>query len=276
MLHHDLERGAATEGQVAGEHLVQNDAEGVDVRAVIDVRVSVGLLGRQVLRRSHHQAGRGQPGRVRLAQRRQELADAEVEQLDDLLIVLLDQEDIGRLEIPVDNALGVGGRDGLQHLTCDLAATPRLHRAVAGEDGPQISAAKPLHHDERASVVDDAVVGDSDDIGVPDSRRRHRLAVEPGDLLLVPGEVFAQDLDRHLLAQPQVLGEVDHAHPAAADLLRNTVSLAEDAADQRVHLGVGARRPALACRRARQAVTGGRSPRPTGDRERCGPHGPRC
>ncbi len=53
--------------QFAGEHLVEHDAQRVDIGSMIDVARMFGLLGRHVVRRAHHLAGVGERvvGRLR-------------------------------------------------------------------------------------------------------------------------------------------------------------------------------------------------------------------
>ena len=70
---------AAGERRLAGEHLVGEAAERVDVGAMIDVRIGRGLLGRHVGRRAERDAERGEP-RVRraVADAEQRLGDPEV------------------------------------------------------------------------------------------------------------------------------------------------------------------------------------------------------
>jgi hypothetical protein len=83
VLHQHLAVALADERHAAGDHLVEHDAEGVDVGAVIDVAAALALLGGHVRRRAHHQAGAGAP-RARLIAG--ELGDAEVEQLDEVAL----------------------------------------------------------------------------------------------------------------------------------------------------------------------------------------------
>ena len=52
-------RGVAREGWLAGEHLVSNHAEAVNVRARVDVTATT-LFGRHVKRRAHNRADASQ------------------------------------------------------------------------------------------------------------------------------------------------------------------------------------------------------------------------
>ena len=72
-----------------------------------------------------------------------------------------------------------------------------------------------------AAVLGRAEVGDVDDVRVADARRRARLAPEALDQVLLPSSTRVQDLDRDALADLDVLGGVDHAHAALADLAQD-------------------------------------------------------
>ena len=100
-------------------------------------------------------------------------------------------------------------------------------------------------------------VGDVDDVGVRDLRGRARLAPQPLDEIgrLAVGGV--KDLQRHALADVDVLGLVDAPHAALAAQLANVVAAADDGAEHGGRLvavlGVGQRRFRLAVRLARSA-----------------------
>jgi hypothetical protein len=57
---------------------------------------------------------------------------------------------------------------------------------------------------------------DLDDVLVADQVDRPRLLVEAPDHLAVGRQLAVDDLERDLLADDRVLGEVDHAHAADA------------------------------------------------------------
>jgi len=75
-----------------------------------------------------------------------------------------------------------------------------------------------LHGDEGAAV-DLAHVVDGRDVGVGDGCSGAGLAQEPAPSLVVLGEGLGQDFESDVPAQLLVLGAVDDAHPALANLL---------------------------------------------------------
>ena len=96
------------------QHLVQHHPGRVDVGAMIDLRyLTDSLLRRHVQGRAHHCAHHGPAHgrRTRLAglARRKLLGDAKVDDLDEVGAVLrVDDEDVVRLEVAVDDAVLVG------------------------------------------------------------------------------------------------------------------------------------------------------------------------
>ena len=112
---HQVCCGGAFERAAAGEHLVEDRAEGEDVGAVIDV-LRAHLLGRHVRDGAHHRAGRGGHllrRRVGIAVRRGELGQTEVEDLDSSVFA---DEKVLRLEVAMDDALLVRGRESVRDL----------------------------------------------------------------------------------------------------------------------------------------------------------------
>src|SRR6185503_3335490 len=105
-----------------------------------------------------------------------------------------------------------------------------LEAPLVGEDVGQIDAVQVLHHEVRTAILGGAEIGDVDDVGVADPRRRTCLAPEALDQLLLGRERRMQDLDRHLLANLDVLAHVDRSHPALADLADDAVAVVDGAA----------------------------------------------
>ena len=106
----------------AGERLPEEHADRPDVRGA--VRLLPGQpLGGDVPEGSRHVSGGGE--RVRLFDPRQ----AEVEQADGELVALLDH-DVRRLDVAVDDALGVRVRERVQHLRGDFDRRPVVDRAA--------------------------------------------------------------------------------------------------------------------------------------------------
>ena len=112
--------GVAAKGQRAGGHLVEHDAEGEQVGAGVEF-LAARLLGRHVGDGAQWRAGAGEvlvvdgseAERDRLragGDARGDLGEAEVENLG---VAARGDEDVGGLDVAVDDALGVGGVEGV-------------------------------------------------------------------------------------------------------------------------------------------------------------------
>jgi hypothetical protein len=100
-----------------------------------------------------------------------------------------------------------------------------------------------LHADEGPPLVRVDVV-DRADVGVVEGRGRAGLALEALEGLVAREQPLRQKLERHPTAETGVLGLVDDAHPAAAQLLEDAV-----VRDRLADHGVATpRRPSVASR----------------------------
>ena len=102
----DGNRPVAVKGQLAGQHLVQHNADRVDVGAGIGA-LALGLLGADIMHRADRLVADG------LALRAGEAGNAEVHHLDG---AVRQQHNVLRLDVAVDDALGVGVLQGAEHL----------------------------------------------------------------------------------------------------------------------------------------------------------------
>jgi len=208
----DRERVLAVERHAAGEALIRDDAEGIDVGAPVE-RLRAGLLRTHVMRRAD-----GHPGARELAARRR-LRDPEIG--DHRQPVLVEHDVVG-LDVAVDDAALVRVREGARHLDQDLTDLGRRERAARGQHGRQRLTAQELHDEiDHPAGLADAI--DRDDAGVFELGGRTRFALEPLDELLVEREGERQDLDRHVALQLFLARLEDDGHPAAAQLVDDLV-----------------------------------------------------
>ena len=159
-----------------------------------------------------------------------------------------------RLGHPAD--LPGPGRSGRRRPGRDRRVRPfglpgRTARMRAILEPPQLvdDQVEPLALDELHGIVADLAVladlEDRHDVGVVELRRRPRLAAEAGQRLEVLRDLPGQDLQGHAAAEGDLLGLVDHAHAAPADLAEDPVV---------AHLAQGRQgRPPLPQRRAAPA-----------------------
>jgi hypothetical protein len=141
--------------------------------------------------------------------------------MDDVRLVRRRQR-IGDLETDVQRALG----------RYRGFPTDQLGKRDAGQE----------LHDEvdealtRGTGRQHAVVDDVDDVRVPDVVHRLGFVEEPGDDVVVRCELGVKDLERNLLADVGVLGEIHRAHSALTELLADAI-VADGEPDQRIRTG---------------------------------------
>ena len=192
-------------GRPPGQHLEEHAADGVHVGAGVHRGSAHRLLGAHVLRRSDGQAG---PGQARLIP--QGPGDAEVRHQG----MAFAQHDVGRLDVPMDDAPPVGVGQRLGHFPGEP------HRFVHR----QLSVALKAFAEGLALDVGHHVVEDPPGLARVVHRQDMRMGELGGDLDFTQkplgaqrgGQLRAHDLHRHLAVVPQVLRQVDRGHPALA------------------------------------------------------------
>ncbi len=203
----DFDRVAAAERRAARDHLVEHDAEAEDVGAVVG-DLAARLLGRAVAHRAvgHADLGDGvvRPRRRRALRLRvvgdQQLGEAEVE---DARLPVRSHDDVGGLEVAVDDAGGVSDRERVGDLDRDRQREQRLERAARHV----LLERRALHvlQDDVVEPVRLADVVDRLDVGVVERGAERRLALEAAARRLAQGELRLQRLDHDGAREPQVL-----------------------------------------------------------------------
>ena len=212
VLHGDAQRRLTLEGHPPRRHLEQDDAEGVDVGPLIDVR-PFDLLGSHILGRPDEGATVGEALGLGGA------GDAEIHDPGASLAI---DHDVGRLEVPMDNSQPVGFRKAVADLSGDRQGPGRGKRTHHLDDALEIVARDELHGD----VIDPLAVPqveDATDVLMGDPPGQLELIAEALDHLLVGAERGPEDLEGDGLADLSVQGLVDPAHAAAAELIEDPV-----------------------------------------------------
>ena len=223
----DDRRRVAGEGRASGGHLVEHRAAGEDVGPRVE-GLAARLLGGHVRDGADRHPGtrqvllghRGRQGAVPRAGAAglRPLRQAEVEQLG---LAALGHEDVGGLDVPVHDAARVRGLEGVGDLDAEIEQRVELEGS-RGEAVAQRLAFEQLHGDEGPPVVLVDVV-DRADVGVLERGGGARLALQPLEGLRVARQLLGQELQRDASAELQVLGLVDDAHAAAAQLREHAV-----------------------------------------------------
>jgi hypothetical protein len=230
----DLHIALAEVRRAPAQHLVEHHPGRIDVSAVIDrCDLTNGLLGRHVEWRSQNRSDHG-PGhlgsraRAYALRRGEHLGDAEVHDLHEIRPFLAAQdEDVVWLQVAVDDAVLVRGREAAQHLVHQMDGQRKGKPRCLAQDGRQRFPVQKLHRHEQQAVTCPAEVEHVDDVGMADGARGARLALEAGAYLRVGADLFKQGLDRDPSLKRDVQGLVHHAHDAAADLPRDLILAAQ-------------------------------------------------
>ena len=211
-----LSCGVSLEGTLLGEQLVEHDAQAEHVGAVVDL-----LTPRRHLLGAH--VGPGPPA---LAGHRLEavVLQARETEVREPGLSVLGEQDVGGLQVAVDDALAVGGLERLGDLRDQegglLIAGLLLTRSLAelGDQGAQRTPARhELLSDPCTAIVEPRAVG-GHDVGVNDACTGTRLALET--LQAARGRTAGQDqLEGHRPPQLQVRRTPHLPHPPLAEEL---------------------------------------------------------
>ena len=237
-----LDRVLGPERRDPGQHLVQHHRQGVEVGARVDPAAHR-LLRRDVGGRPDRGADPGQiiVGRPLGLVRVHQLGDAEVEDLGEVgIAALLDQDDVGRLDVAVDDVGGVGVPQAAQDVTGDVQRAASRQPFLVVEEVGQEHPVDQLHHQVEAAAAQRAEIRHGDAVGVGGAPGDERLALEPPGVVGILGEAGVQDLDGDRAADRHVLGAEDAAHAAGAQEPGDAVARVEDVSDFRfavAHLG---------------------------------------
>ncbi len=223
-------RTLAPEGQRARRHLVQHRAEGKQIAPRIQL-LRARLLRRHISDRAERGTGTGQVLLVhgRLLNRRSARVQYSVARgrhfrqpkIQNLCVSTFGHQNIGGLDVPVDDAFRVRGIERVGNFNCQSEQYIRLH-------GPSRDAMLQGHavqklHDQKGMPVILPDLVDGADIGMVESRGRLRLSLETGQGLGVLRDRVGQKLQRHKPVQVDVLSLVDHTHAATAKLFNDAV-----------------------------------------------------
>ena len=164
----------------------------------------------------------------------EELRDAEVEELHEQRAVVAGrEEDVGRLEVAVDDAGRVRLLEAARHLVADHHAGRDVEALVALEAALEILAGEVLHDHVEADPGVGADVEHVDDVLALDLPEREGLTTEASDDELALLHRLVDQLDRDLLAEIEMDRLADDAHAADAEHATHLVLPADGESDER-------------------------------------------
>ena len=221
--------------QLAGEHLVERHAHGIDVRTSVKLRVRYPRFRREKIRRADGDAG------PREAQQRDVIVLGQAE-VGDLHRAVAREQQVGRLDVAVDDAMLVR----VVQRIADLGQYPggefRRELALARNHSRQIRAVHEFHHDVEESTRF-ARLEHAHDARVRELRHRQCLLPEArGEAGIdVLHQLRWENLDCDGPVQGKLDGLEYRAHPALPNEFVELISR-----QQRLQFGSRRRRPEAA------------------------------
>ncbi len=220
---HGLSRSLPSEGLTPRQHLVQHAAQGKDVAG------SVGPLPPNLFRghvpdRAHHRPRLGYCG-LRVPDPRPPAPGPHP-----CHPAIRGHEDVFRLQVPVDDALGMRGGETVRHGYADF------HRLAPGQRRAAEAVAQRLALQQLGDGVGEALlraeIMDGQYVRMRQRRHSFGLPLKTGQGLRVFGHMLRQDLDRHVPAQPGVPRAIDLSHPPGPDGRHDFIRAETDAGAQ--------------------------------------------
>jgi hypothetical protein len=218
VLDQPLGQAAFGERRLPGQHVEPGTPQRVQVAARVGRPAVARLLRRDVVHGADGGAaagdaallGTGLPG------------ESQVGQLDDELVLLAADEEVGRLDVAVDDVLQVGVVQGAAGLDHDLPRLLRVQPALALDVLVQVDAVDELHGEEVGAVGLGALV-QGDDVLVAELLGGPGLAAEALDHGGLGGHLGRHHLEGDLAAGLGVARPVDGPHAAAGDVREDLV-----------------------------------------------------
>ena len=216
MLERDRDGAVALERHGAGQHLVENDADRVEVGALVHL-IALRLLRREILGGPKNGADLRHAG---VAGAR----DAEVHDLDVPVAV---DHDVLRLDVAVDDAAAVRALDGGEQLQTDADGFVPAQAIVPADEVFERLALDVLH-DDVVGPVGLAPIVDADEVRLVEAGRGLGLPAEALDEGGVVQQSLKEDLDGDAPSEGEILAQVHVGHAAAAELAQHAVAAAHD------------------------------------------------
>ena len=195
--------GLSAEGGASGEQLEEHEAQRIQIAADRQ-RLAHALLGGHVGGRSRDRAATGLAGRDGETEVRQPRPPPSVD------------HHVRGLEVAVEDSARVRGGEPGADLSRDLEALVPGQMADAAEQGSEVLAVHVLHGEEVLAVHFAHVVH-ATHVRVRDLAGQPRLCEQARELRGVGGHGPREELQRHDLAELEVVGAVHLAHASLAD-----------------------------------------------------------
>ena len=141
--------------------------------------------------------------------------------VENLGVSALRDENVGRLDVAVDDAFGVSGVERVSNLNRQAEQYIRLHGLPAMRCFKVIPSRNSMAMNGLPVLLANFI--NRADVGMVQCGCGLGLALKTGECLRVTGDLLGQELEGDEAMQRRVLGLVDDAHPAAPELLDDAV-----------------------------------------------------
>src|SRR6266496_2544052 len=137
-------------------------------------------------------------------------------EIENFGVSALGHKNIRRLDVTMDNALGMSGVEGLSNFNSHAQHGFELQRAT----GDHVLQRDPIQifHDDVGFTVLLADIVDGANIGMVQGRSSLGFATKTGERLGVASDFFRKEFERNKTVEARVFGLVHHAHAAATQL----------------------------------------------------------
>ena len=217
----------SAEGQNAGGHFVEHDAEGKKIGAAVEF-FAAQLLGRHVGHGADRGAGTGEIEAGGIGEGLRIAAggaggagDLRQTEVENLGVAAVGDENVRGLDVAMDDSLAVRGIEGVGHFDRQGEQALELHRPAL-DQVLQGLAAEALHHDEEMAIVLADFV-DGADVGMVQRRSGAGFAAEAFESLGILGSIVGKKLQGDEAAELRVFRFVNHSHAAAAEQFNDAV-----------------------------------------------------
>ena len=225
-MQHRIQRGhyvRSLKRLLAGSHFVEHNAKGKQVAPRVEFLAAC-LFRRHINRCSGNYADRRERILIRsVLACRHALVARQFGQpkVQNLHLPGVRNKQIGRLDIAMNDSLGVKCFKGLRHLYGNIEKFFKLQRFPVNAL-LQTLAFQPLHDDEgMAAVIVDFM--DGANVGVIQPRRGPGFALEAVQRLAVAQQIVGNELQGNMASEAHVFRLIDNAHAATADFSQNAI-----------------------------------------------------
>ena len=143
-------------------------------------------------------------------------------EIENLGVPALGDEDVGGLDVAVDDAFGVGGVERVGDLDAERSEPSSISSGLPAIRCFSVCPSRNFHGDEGSPIVLVNLV-DRADVRMVQSGRSLGFPLETAESLRVVGEFVGQELQGDVATELEVLRLVDHTHAPAADPLEDAV-----------------------------------------------------